>query len=149
MALSGDHVVVKMDDSNGTLRQFADGDIVSVDLGVWYDQHDVTGFGDEVHNVVNGQMNAPVVLRGYLTTTANTGTHTVIEGAFGAGSQVTLEVQVGQNAAPQNGDPMFTGEFLVSTYKPVISTGGAVMFQAQLVPAVGNGSGVPEWTTVS
>ena len=27
MALSGDHVIVKMDDSGGTLRQFADGDI--------------------------------------------------------------------------------------------------------------------------
>ena len=33
MALSGDHVIVKMDDSGGVLRQFADGDIRSIDLG--------------------------------------------------------------------------------------------------------------------
>lgn len=145
MALSGDHVVVKLDDSSGTLRQFEAGDIVSVDLGVWYDQFDVTGFGDEVHNVVNGQMRAPVTLRGYLTTTTDTGTHPVIQGAFAAGEQVSLEVQVGQNAAPQAGDPLFTGEFLVSSYKPVISTGGAVMFEAQLIPATGT---APSWSTV-
>jgi len=145
MALSGDHVVVKLDDSSGTLQQFEAGDIVSVDLGVWYDQFDVTGFGDEVHNVVNGQMRAPVTLRGYLTTTTDTGTHPVIQGAFAAGEQVSLEVQVGQNAAPQAGDPLFTGEFLVSSYKPVISTGGAVMFEAQLIPATGT---APSWSTV-
>lgn len=137
--------MVKLDDSSGALRQFEAGDIVSVDLGVWYDQFDVTGFGDEVHNVVNGQMRAPVTLRGYLTTTTDTGTHPVIQGAFAAGVQVSLEVQVGQNAAPQAGDPLFTGEFLVSSYKPVISTGGAVMFEAQLIPATGT---APSWGTV-
>ena len=96
MALSGDHVMVKMDDAGGTLRQFADGDITSVDLGLTLDQHDVTGFGDAVHNVINGQLQAPVSLKGFLTTTANTGTHTVIQGAFAAGAQVSLEVQVGK-----------------------------------------------------
>jgi hypothetical protein len=145
MALSGDHVVVKMDDSGGTLRTFANGDVVSVDLGLWYDQHDVTGFGDAVHRVINGQMQAPVVLKGYLTTTANTGTHPVIQGAFAAGSQVSLEVQVGQNATPQSGDPKFTGEFLVGSYKPTISTGGAVMFEARLLPATGS---APAWGTI-
>ncbi len=44
-ALAGDHVVVKMDDSGGTLRRFDDGDIQSIDLGMNFDQHDVTGFG--------------------------------------------------------------------------------------------------------
>ncbi len=37
----------------------------------------VTGFGDAVHNVINGQLQAPVSLKGFLTTTDNTGTHTV------------------------------------------------------------------------
>ena len=41
MAISGDHVIVKMDDSGGTPRQFDDGDIISVDLGQTFDQHDV------------------------------------------------------------------------------------------------------------
>ena len=100
MALSGDHVIVKMDDSGGALRQFADGDIRSIDLGQAYDQFDVTGFGDEVHQFINGQLRAPVTIEGYLTTESPGGTHTVIQGAFAAGSQVTLEVQVGDNAAP-------------------------------------------------
>ena len=59
MALSGDHVIVKMDDSSSTLRTFADGDIRSIDLGLTYDQFDVTGFGDEVHQYINGQLRAP------------------------------------------------------------------------------------------
>jgi hypothetical protein len=33
MAIAGDHIVVKMDDSAGTLRTFAAGDINSVELG--------------------------------------------------------------------------------------------------------------------
>jgi hypothetical protein len=145
MAISGDHVVVKMDDSGGTLRTFANGDIRSVDLGLNYDQHDVTGFGDGVHKFINGQMNAPVTIQGYLTTTATTGTHTVINGAFAAGTQVTLEVQVGQNAAPVSGDPKYSGEFYIESYKPTISTGGAVMFTVTLKPATGT---APVWGTV-
>jgi hypothetical protein len=145
MAIAGDHVVVKLDDSGGTPRQFADGDISSVDLGQTLDQHDVTGFGDAAHRVINGQLQAPVTLKGYLTTTANTGTHTVIKGAFAAGAQVTLEVQVGQNAPPQAGDPKYSGEFYVESYKPVIETGGAVKFEASLKPATGS---APVWGTV-
>lgn len=146
MALSGDHVVVKMDDAGGTLRTFAAGDISSVDLGLSVDQHDVTGFGDAVHNVINGQLQASVTLKGYLTTTANTGTHTVIQGAFAAGAQVTLKVAVGDNAPLQAGDPEYSGEFYVESYKPVIETGGAVRFEATLKPATGT---APAWGTMS
>lgn len=145
MAIAGDHVIVKLDDSGGTPRQFADGDILSVDLGLTSDQHDVTGFGDAVHRFINGQLNAPVTLRGYVSTTANTGTHTVIKGALAAGSQVTLEVQVGNNAAPTGGDPKYSGEFYVRSYVPEIRTGGAVMFTAMLQPATGT---APVWGTV-
>jgi len=146
MAIAGDHVVVKLDDSSGTLRTFANGDINSVDLPLTSDQHDVTGFGDVVHNVVNGQYQAPVTIKGYLTTTALTGTHTVIYGAFNAGTQVTLRVAVGNNATPVVGtSPEYTGEFRVESYKPVIETGKAVMFEATLKPAIGSGVGVPVW----
>jgi hypothetical protein len=144
MALSGDYVVVKVD---GTA--FADGDIVSVDLGLAYEQHDVSGFNLGLHDVVNGLMLAPITLRGYLTTDADTGTHTLLSGAYAAGSQVTLEVQVGQNAAPQAGDPAFAGTYLVSGYKQTLATGGAVMFEAALVPAVGAGAGAPQWGVVA
>jgi hypothetical protein len=146
MALAGDHVKVIMDDSGGTPRTFDDGDIISVDVPLTYDQHDVTGFGDDVHNMIQGQLRAPVTIRGYLTTTANVGTHTVIQGAFANESQVTLTVQVGQNAAPTTGDPEFEGEFIVTNYKPVVQSGGAITFTATLVPATGT---APAWGTVS
>lgn len=146
MAISGDNVVVKMDDSGGTLRTFDDGDIISVDLGLKFDQFDVTGFGDAVHNMINGQLRAPVTLKGYLTTTTDVGTHTVIKDVFAQGKTATLTVQVGQNAAPTTGDPEYSGEFLVSSYVPVLSNGGAVSFTATLVPATGT---APAWGTVS
>lgn len=145
MALAGDHIVVKLDDSGGTLRTFANGDIRSVDLGLTFDQHDVTGFGDVVHKFINGQINAPVTIQGYMTATASTGTHTVINGAFVAGTQVSLEVQVGQNATPTTGDPKFTGEFYIESYKPMMATGGAIMFTATLKPATGTS---PAWGVV-
>jgi hypothetical protein len=145
MALAGDHVIVKLDDAAGTPRQFANGDITSVDLGMTFDQHDVTGFGNEVHNVVNGQLQAPVTLKGHMTTTALVGTHTVLRDAYAQGKQVTLEVQVGNNAAPTTGDPKYTGEFFIESYKPMLDTGKAVTFEATLKPAIGT---APAWGVV-
>jgi hypothetical protein len=133
MAIAGDHVIVKLDDSGGTLRQFASGDITSVDLGQTFDQHDVTGFGDAVHRVIDGQLQSPVTLKGFLTTTANTGTHTVIKDAFAQSKQVSLEVQVGQNAPPTTGDPKYTGEFYIESYKPILEMVGC-QFEATPPP---------------
>ena len=69
----------------------------------------------------------------------------MIQGAFAAGSQVTLEVQVGDNAAPVVSDPKYSGEFLIGSYRPQIMTGGAVLFTATLKPATG---AAPAWGTV-
>ena len=103
MALAGDHIIVKLDDSSGTPRQLAAGDIIAVDVPMNSDQYDVTGFGDLLHDVINGQLNLAVTMRGYLTLTATTGTHTVFRDVYQQGKQVTLEVQVGNNAAPVAG----------------------------------------------
>jgi hypothetical protein len=137
MALSGDHILIKLDDSSGTPRQFASGDVISVDLPLQADQYDVTGFGDVTHDVINGQMNLAVTLRGYLTLTPVTGTHSVLRDVYQQGKQVTLEVQVGNNAAPVTGDPKLTGEFYVDSYAPVLETGKAILFTARLRPAAG------------
>ena len=145
MALAGENVVVKLDDSGGTLRTFANGDILGIELPMANDQYDVTGFGDTVHHFINGQMQAPVSIRGYVSTTAVTGTHTVIAPAYQQKKQVSLEVQVGQNAPPTTGDPKYTGEFYIETYTPVLETGRAVMFIARLRPATGT---APVWGTV-
>jgi hypothetical protein len=86
-----------------------------------------------------------VTLRGYLTTTALVGTHTVIRDAYQQGRQVSLQVDVGQNAAPVTGDPRFSGEYIIESYQPMIETGKAVMFMARLKPAIGT---APVWGVV-
>jgi len=145
-ALAGDHIVVKMTDNGSTERTFADGDISSVDLGMTYTQHEVTGFGDAAKNFINGQLDAPVTIKGFLTTTASVGTHTVLNALFQNGTTTTLTVQVGQNTTPTSGDPEFEGDFIVESYKPTIETGGAITFEAMLKPASGT---APAWGTVS
>lgn len=146
MALAGDHVVVKMDDGAGTLRTFDNGDIISVDVPLTNDMHDVTGFGSVVHQFITGQRQANVTIKGYVTTTANVGTHPVINGAYTNGTQVTFRVAVGNNAAPTTGAPEFSGEFYVESYKPTVDTGKAVMFEATLKPATGTS---PVWGTMA
>lgn len=145
-ALAGDHVQVILDDSSGTPRSFDAGDIISVNIPLARDQFDVTGMGDDVHNFLDGQLQAPITLKGYLTTTANTGTHTVLSGLMSAGSQATLTVQVGDNTTPTNGDPEFEGEYVVESYSPVFQNGQAIQFTASLKPATGT---APAWGTVS
>ncbi|MEL6524779.1 MAG: hypothetical protein AAFQ07_03620 [Chloroflexota bacterium] len=147
--LAGDHIIVKLDDNGGTLRTFADGDIISVNVPLTYKQHMVAGFGDEAEKYINGQLQSPVTIKGYLTTTADIGTHTVIESAFANGAQVTLEVEVGNNATPTSGDPVFSGEYIIESYKPTLETGSAIQFEAMLKPAVGSGAGVPNWDLIA
>jgi len=106
----------------------------------------VTGFGDAAKHSINGQMQAPVTLRGYVTTTPSTGTHPVINGAFQAGATVTLSVAVGDNTTPTSGDPEYSGEFVVTSYRPTLATGSAVTFEAMLVPATGT---TPAWGTLT
>jgi hypothetical protein len=67
------------------------------------------------------------------------------EGAFAAGTQVSLEVQVGNNATPTTGDPKYTGEFTIASYQPTLEAGKAVQFTATLNPAIGT---APVWGTV-
>jgi len=146
MALAGDFVVVKMSDGGGTLRTFANNDIISVDVPLTYDQQDVTGFGNEVHTVLLGQISAPVTIRGYMTTTALVGTHPVINSAYVKGNQVTFRAAVGNNANPSVGvDPEYAGTFIVESYTQNIEDGKAVMFTATLKPATGT---PPAWGTM-
>jgi hypothetical protein len=50
----------------------------------------VPDIGNAAHNFINGQLQAPVTIKGFVTTTALVGTHTVINPAFVAGSQVVV-----------------------------------------------------------
>ncbi|MEM6528604.1 MAG: hypothetical protein AAF653_09940 [Chloroflexota bacterium] len=146
MKVAGDHIQITMDDLRGVPRTFVPGDIISVNLGHEFPQHDVTGFTNRTHYAINGQVRATVTLRGHLTGTADTGTHPVINGVFVSGATVTLRVSVGNNATPISGDPEYSGEFVVASYQPMLSTDSAINFEAQLVPATGT---APSWGTMS
>lgn len=139
MAIAGDHVVVRI---NSTALQA--GDITSVDLGQTYVQHDVTGFGDVAQHFINGQLQSPVSIKGYFTTGAS-GTHTLLSGAFTAGTTVALQVDIGLNAAPVSGNPRFSGIFYIESYKPTLDKGMAVTFEAYLKPSTG---AAPIWATI-
>jgi hypothetical protein len=149
MRLSGDYVVVKMEDRDEAVQQFDNGDIISVDLGLAYAQHDVTGFGDDAQNFISGQLQAPVTIRGYLTTTPTTGTHTLLSSAYQSGRTVQFEVHVGKNAPPSTNDPKFWGDFIVDSYRPSIENGNAVTFVATLKPASLEATNIPVWDTVA
>jgi hypothetical protein len=116
-----------------------------VDVPLTYKQHMVAGFGDATEKYINGQLQSPVTIKGYLTTTATVGTHTVLRDVFQNGKQVTLTVQVGNNAVPTGGDPEFEGEYIVESYKPTLETGSAIQVEAMLKPAIGT---APAWGTV-
>jgi Flp pilus assembly protein TadG len=147
MSLSGDFVIVKMSDGGGTLRTFANGDIISVDPTLTYDQVDVTGFGSEAHDTILGQVKGEVTLKGYLTTTPSVGTHPVISSAYRVGNQVTFRAAVGNNATPQVGvDPEYSGTFIVESYVQSVEAGKAVTFTATLKPATGT---APTWAVMA
>jgi hypothetical protein len=147
MAIAGDYIVVKMDDSGGTLRTFAGTDIISVTPPFAYDQIDVTAVGSEVGASINGLISAPVTITGYFTTTAATGTHTVINGSYAGNKQVTFRCAVGNNAAPQVGvDPEFSGEYLVDSYSVSVENGRSLTFTATLKPT---SSTAPGWATMA
>lgn len=61
-------------------------------------------------------------------------------------TSVDLGLNFAQNAAPTSGDPEYSGQFIVESYKPALSTGAAITFDAMLKPASGT---APNWATVS
>ena len=140
MALSGDHVIVKMDDSSGALRTFADGDIRSIDLGLTYDQFDVTGFGDEAHQVHKRAIAGASHNSGLSDDRQIPRRHPHRDPGRVCRRQQGLVGGAGrqQRGARQPSDPKYSGEFLIASYRPQIMTGGAVMFTAALQPATGD-----------
>ena len=144
MALAGDHILVRMNDAGGTPREFIQGEITAIDLPVSVDQSEETGFGDDVHHMINGQQQASVTIRGLLTTGPN-GTHTVLSEVYQRGKPVPLEVEIGNQGTPSKGDPKYRGTFYVERYQPVIESGKAIQFELQLRPA---GAAAPVWMEV-
>jgi len=147
MARIGKWTTVNIDDSTPTARDLTN-DITEIDgLPTTYDEIEASGFGQD-HGYVVGQGDSGFTITGKLTTTALTGTHTVLSGIVGDMSQTyTVTVAYGNNAAPTTGDPEFEGEFYCSSYAPGTAKDGLQTFTAKFV--VAQGQALPAWGTVA
>jgi len=111
--LAGRFLKVFIDNSAGAAQEVS-GDVESVTIPDEYGELDMTGFGEGSDNSAPGMPGFPVEITGTFNPAATTGLFTVIASILGGYTSRTVTVQVGQNAAPTNGDPEFEGEFWCS-----------------------------------
>ena len=96
--LAGDHVQVLVDGYELT------GDSNRVNINDNRDLFDVTAFGDEAHKFIAGQRMMAVQHAGFMNSGAG-GSHPVLGGAAVDG---LFSLYLGENAAPADGDPVFS-----------------------------------------
>lgn len=121
MALAGDHLAVLV----GGYALTADSHTMSITDECA--QFDVTSFGDQVHNFVNGARNIKLEHKGFLNPAAAR-SHPVLKGAA---VQDVVSVLVGQNADPVVGDPMFSLDVVQGQYHTLPEFNNAIPFMAQ------------------
>lgn len=139
------YIKVLLDDSGGTARDIT-ASISSIgNIGLNYDQADVTAINDSIMQYLAGRGDADIQFSGPFNNTATTGAHTVFTGLNGANTAATLTVQLGIRAAPTTGDPEFEGEFVVTSYL-VAGDMSNLTWSAALKPAFGTST--PAWGTV-
>lgn len=139
------YIKVLLDDSGGTPRDITDSLDTIGDVGLTYDQADVTSLNSAIMQYLAGRGDADIQFGGPFNNTATTGAHTVFTGLNGTNTAATLTVQIGIRAAPTSGDPEFEGEFVVTGYT-VGSDLGAPKWKSSLRPAFG--AAAPAWGTV-
>ena len=139
------YIKILLGDSGGTARDITSSISSIGDIGLTYDQADVTAINDAVMQYLAGRGDADIQFGGPFNNTATTGAHAVFTGLTGTNTAATLTVQIGIRAAPTTGDPEFEGEFVVTKY----TIGGDmsnVTWSASLKPAFGTSA--PAWGTV-
>lgn len=129
MALAGDFIQVLVAGYDLT------GDSNRVVISDRYDMHDVTAFGDQVHNFIPGQRQVAVDHAGYLNTAA-AGSHPVLKGA---NVQGVFSVFIGNNAAPVAGNPVFSVDIRQGRYGTAPETARHIPFVAAFANRGGNG----------
>lgn len=138
------YITVNLDDTGGSARDISASVSDVSNVGLDFNQQDVTAYSDGVINFTLGHPSAEITITGPLNNTATTGGHTVLSAISNAPysqASYTLTVAIGVRAAPTTGDPEFEGEYLVSSYQ----VNGDATYSATLVPGTGT---VPAWGTV-
>jgi hypothetical protein len=141
-------VAFKIDDSAGALRQIPVSSINGLELA--YEEKDLTAFQDAIKGVLLGQPDFSCEISGPFDTTANTGSHTVLNGVNGLNTPLSLEIEVGMRHVWETGEPTFgltstaANGVLVSkyTFNPGDGTYTATIKMAA-------GSAVPAWGTTA
>lgn len=142
--LSGQFLTVQIDDSAGVPRDTST-DVESVDIPDEFGELDVTGFSDGAVNSIPGMPSFPVEVAGNFNPAATTGLFTVLNGIKGSTVSKTLDVRIGQGAAPIMGDPRFTGEFWLQKLNISATPQGKIGITASFRPM---GAVAPTWGTV-
>ena len=122
MALAGDHVQVYVSGFDLT------GDMNRIGITDRYRTHDVTAFGDAVHNFIAGQRDLKLEHAGYLNAQAAS-SHPVLRSGEVQG---VVSVMMGQNTAPAIGDPSYSLRLIQGRYGTMPEVARGVPFMAQL-----------------
>lgn len=83
MAIHGKNGVFSLEDSGATTLRALTTDLTNVRFGRSNDVHDVTALGTAAHAFMAGLTNGTIALDGFFTTTASTGTATVLDSLLG------------------------------------------------------------------
>lgn len=141
----GRHVRFWADDSGGDARDLSD-DLVPDTLsgiGLTPEEVDMTGQSASIKQARAGVSDSSVTGQMFMNDTATTGAFTVMEGI--QGSEGTLTVQFGTDAAPATGDPEWEGEYVLFDLTIGV-TGGAAVMNFLFKPAPGS---TPAWGTAT
>jgi hypothetical protein len=134
---------VLVDDSGGTARDISAAVNNVSEVGLTFDETEVTGFSDGVKNFTLGHPSAEIEISGPFSNLADTGAHTVFNSIDGVETATkTVTIQIGIRAAPAGGDPEFEGEYVCSKY--TVNPGDGT-YTARMVPGSGT---APAWGTV-
>lgn len=131
MALAGDFIQVLVGGYDLT------GDSNRIAIGDRYVSHDVTAFGDQVHNFVLGQRQIAIDHAGYMNSAAGQ-SHPVLRGAAVQG---VMSVFVGSNAAPTVGSPVYSTEVRQSKYATMPEASRFIPFMASFASRGGGNNG--------
>lgn len=126
MSVHGKDCYFAVDDASDMLRDLS-ADVDNVDIQRKNDLHDDTTFGQTGHTRKGGLTDGTVTLSGMYSSTANTGTYTVLKGLLGRFLPTDFEAGVEGNA---NGKPKVSGKAVLDTFTTSTPVADLVKFQA-------------------
>lgn len=136
---------IYFDDSGGTPRDLS-GDLIPGSCqggGYSLDQVEMTGVSNTIKSYLGGHGESNVTAQFYMNDLASTGAFTVMKDMVGQVGTLTLEYG-SLGAAPDTGDPVWSGEYTLMAM-PLSINGGKWVMNVEFSPA--SGAADPAWST--